>query len=168
MSEPENQGTLEPKCSYRNLGLWQQAQHFAQAIVELVDQLPTGRSTDAIARQLVRAATSIAANIAEGHGRFGLPSYRNHLSIAKGSACEADSWLDLLRRLGLLSPHREAELHSRCSSLIAALTRRMRELENVSPKAIKDDAAVYLRTEESEDSLAPDGSQVQRFQGSEP
>ena len=166
MSKPGNQRTLEPGYSYRNLALWQQAQDFAQAIIELVEQLPTGRSTDTMARQLAGAATSIAANIAEGHGRFSLPSYRNHLSIAKGSACEADSWLDLLRRLGLLAPDREAELHQRCSALIAALTRRIRDLERVSAKTVREEPAIYGTADELGEPLSPDGSQVQGFQGS--
>ena len=166
MSEPLNRRTSEPRYSYRNLALWQQAQDFAQDVVELVGQLPSNRSVDQIARQLTRAATSISANIAEGHGRFGIASYRNHLSIAKGSACEADSWLDLLRRLGLIAPAREAELHDRCSRLIAGLVGRMRDLEQLASKSTRDERAGY-----SLDGLdgSPDvsGSEVPRFRGSE-
>jgi len=164
MDDPSNQGTLEPKYSYRNLDLWKQAQDFAQTIVELVDGLPVRRSTDSIARQIVRSATSVAANIAEGHGRFGLPSYRNHLSIAKGSACETDSWIDLLRRLGLISQESEADLHRRCSLLIASLTRRILELERMAPKRIREEPPPYETVDEAEQLLDVDGSKVQRFE----
>lgn len=163
MSEPKNQGTLEPGYSYRNLRLWQDAQDFAKEVVELVSALPSARSADTIARQVVRSATSIPANIAEGHGRFGIPSYRNHLSIAKGSACETDSWLDLLRRLELLNPEREAELHTRCSRLIGALTRRIRDLENVPQKSARERQPAYDLAQDGDD---VDGSQVQGFEGS--
>ena len=162
MNEPWNRGTFEPKYSYRNLALWQEAQEFARDVVLLVEQLPARRSTDSIARQIVRSATSIAANIAEGHGRFGIPSYRNHLSIAKGSACETDSWLDLLRRLGLLSPDREAELHQRCSKLIGALTRRILDLEAKQPSRVRDEQAEYVTSPSSFD-----GSMVPGFGGEE-
>jgi len=159
MTEPENQRTREPAYSFRNLDLWQQAQAFARDVIAIVDDLPTRRSVDSIARQLTRSATSIGANIAEGHGRFGLPSYRNHLSIAKGSACETDSWLDLLRRLGLLSSEREAELHGRCSSLIAAITRRILNLEQTG-KTVREEHVGYVADEEAAEN---DGSLVPRF-----
>lgn len=161
MTEPQNLRTSEPRYTYRNLVLWQQAQEFAQAIVELVDRLPASRSVDTIARQLVRSATSVAANIAEGHGRFGVASYRNHLSIAKGSACEADSWLDLLRRLNLIAPQYEAKLHERCAALIASLTGRIRDLERMPTKKIREQPADYGSISGVEDDLA--GSEVQGF-----
>jgi len=160
MTEPLNRRTSEPAYTYRNLAIWRQAQDLAQTILTLVDQLPaSARSTEVLARQIIRAASSVPANIAEGHGRFGPASYRNHLSIAKGSACEVDSWLDLFRRLSVITAEREAELHSRYSALIGALTGRMRDLE----KLIKEDRAVYTVADEP-----MDGSEVQRFRGSAP
>jgi four helix bundle protein len=167
--EPENQRTREPRYNYRNLDLWQQAQQLAQDIVQLVDQLPAGRSVDQLARQLTRSATSIAANIAEGHGRFGVPSYRNHLSIAKGSACETDSWLDLLRRLNLINTEQEGVLHGRCLTLIAALTRRMQDLERKLPKAVREEITTYGADDSSSREADWDaGSLVQGFTGSPP
>ena len=117
------------RYSFRRLGLWQKAQSFAVEVAKLVDSLPHRRSTDVAGRQLVRAATSVAANIAEGHGRFTLPAYRNHLSIAKGSTCEAQSWLDLLLRLGHLDGATAERLDGVCGDLVAALTHHIRLLE---------------------------------------
>lgn len=165
--KPQNHGTSEPAYSYRKLVLWQEAQEFAQAIIELIERLPASRATDTISRQIIRAATSIPANIAEGHGRFSPAAYRNHLSIAKGSACELDSWLDLLRRLSALNPDKEAMLHRRCSALIGALTGRMRDLEKISAKTAREKPAPYLMTDQDEDGLDPNGSKVQGFQGSD-
>jgi four helix bundle protein len=130
--------------TYRNLGLWQKAQEFAVEVVRLVDGLPARRSGDVIGRQLAGAATSIAANIAEGHGRFTIPAHRNHLLIARGSAAEADSWLDLLLRLGYVDEPRATALHARCDELIAALTRRIRQMNSGAARArARDDAAPY-------------------------
>lgn len=168
MTDPLNQTTGEPKYSYRNLDLWRQAQDFAQTVVVLVDGLPARRSTDAISRQIIRSATSVAANIAEGHGRFGLPSYRNHLSIAKGSACETDSWLDLLRRLDLVTSETEAELHGRCTTLIASITRRILDLERMAPKKVREERASYGSLESVDEPSESAGSMVQGFEGSEP
>lgn len=49
-----------------------------------------------VAEQLDRAATSVALNIAEGNGKY-LPNDRSrHFDIARGSALECDSCLDVL------------------------------------------------------------------------
>jgi len=110
----------------------------------LVETLPTNRSSEVLRIQLLRSATSIAANIAEGHGRFSPAAYRNHLSIAKGSACEADSWLDLLRRLGQIDAQTEVTLHQQCGVLIAALTNRMKALEQKAGQGIREEEERYL------------------------
>jgi four helix bundle protein len=150
-------GASKTKYSYRNLRLWQRAQELAVDIVELVDALPTRRSVDSIARQIVRSVTSIGANIAEGHGRFTTPAYRNHLSIAKGSACETDSWLDLLRRLNLISAEQEGPLHRKCDALIGAITGRINDLERTGQSAVREHDIEYSVN------LEPGGSEVLRF-----
>ena len=124
----------EPAYNYRNLKLWQEAQDVAEALIRLVMSLPDAPAVRPIAGQLTRAAGSISANVAEGHGRFSYAAYKNHLSIAKGSACEADSWLDLLRRLDFVAPDRESVLHQRLFSLIGLLTHRIKQLESQMPK----------------------------------
>jgi four helix bundle protein len=52
--------------------------------------------------QCRRAATSIAANIAEGHGRESRAYFAQFLRIAQGSAAELDTDFELSRRLGYL------------------------------------------------------------------
>ena len=131
--------------NYRKLDVWQQAQEIAAQIVRLAADLPRDPSVAVISRQLVASAGSVAANIAEGHGRFTFAAYRNHLSIAKGSACEADSWLDLLRRTGHISAEREAALHDQLLSVIAVLTTKIRSLdasarESAQTRVREDDA----------------------------
>ena len=150
------------KYSFRELGLWQKAQSFAVDIVRLVEGLPRRRSTDVIGRQLIRAASSIAANVAEGHGRYTLAAYRNHLQIAKGSASESLSWLDLLLRLGQIEAGDGKMLEDRCEELIAALTRRIRMLERAEQnRRLRDDVAHYNVDDRDQET----GSKVQGFQG---
>ena len=163
MAEPQNLRTTEPAYSYRKLILWQQAQELAHEVIALLERLPANRTSDILFRQIIRAATSIPANIAEGHGRFSPAAYRNHLSIAKGSACELDSWVDLLRRRSIVTADQEAELHARCFRLIAALTGRMRDLEKLASKTVREEAAPYVTSEQLETGGAFDGSEVPRF-----
>jgi len=48
---------------------------------------------DTVGKQLVRAADSIAANIAEGYGRFHFKENRYFNFIARGSLFETKTWL---------------------------------------------------------------------------
>jgi four helix bundle protein len=61
------------------------------------------------------SSSSIGANIAEGHGRFSLAAFRDHLQIARGSAAETDNWLAVLadQAHGICC---RGQLHHDCSS----------------------------------------------------
>ena len=52
--------------------------------------------------QLVRAADSVAANIAEASGRWHLPDRRRILYLARGSLNETEYWLIAAEERGLL------------------------------------------------------------------
>jgi four helix bundle protein len=119
--------------TYRNLMMWDRAQQLALEVIKIVQRLPDTWGNAVIARQIVASATSIGANIAEGHARYTPGAHRNHLSIAKGSTAETDSWLDLLRRSGHLSVAEEARLHTECREIMAMLTSKIRKLENIAP-----------------------------------
>lgn len=51
--------------------------------------------------QLRRCAVSIPSNIAEGQGRLSAREFKQFLGIARGSVCELQTQLELVRRLGL-------------------------------------------------------------------
>ena len=54
-----------------------------------------------ITAQLRRAAISIPSNIAEGQGRLNTREFRQFLSIARGSNCELQTQLEIVRTLCL-------------------------------------------------------------------
>ena len=54
-----------------------------------------------LADQIVRAASSVPANLAEGHGRFG-KDRAYHWRVAYGSAKEVDTHLRLLADVGAI------------------------------------------------------------------
>ena len=59
---------------------------------------------DTIGKQLVRAADSISANLAEGHGRYHFKDRLNFCYYARGSLEETKSWISKAMRRGLISP----------------------------------------------------------------
>jgi four helix bundle protein len=122
--------------SYRNLVLWQRSQQLAVTIIAIVRKLPSDWGNAVIARQIISSATSVSANIAEGHARYTWGAHRNHLSIARGSTAETDSWIDLLHRLGVLSADEEAALHQECLWIMNSLKSKILDLEKASSKSV--------------------------------
>ena len=95
---------------FEKLIVYQKAITFADAICTLTNELPRGYFF--LADQLNRAALSIAANIAEGNGRFTKADRRNFFGIARGSFQECVPLLELALRQKLLEPDRYAQLKS--------------------------------------------------------
>ncbi len=58
---------------------------------------------DTIGKQLVRAADSISANLAEGHGRFHFKDRLKFCYYARGSLEETKSWISKAIRRKLIS-----------------------------------------------------------------
>ncbi|WP_428527667.1 four helix bundle protein [Pseudorhodoplanes sp.] len=67
--------------------------------------------------QIRRSAVSIAANIAEGHGRENSGSFIQFLRIAQGSVKELETHLLLSERVGLAKSDDVAPLRQRCDEL---------------------------------------------------
>jgi len=111
--------------SFRSLIVWQKAQELALEVTRLVAALPKDAVPSALGRQVIASVASIGANIAEGYGRYAPGAYRNHLSIARGSACETDGWLDLLRKAVYADEATEARLHDLCMEVVKLLATRM-------------------------------------------
>ncbi|HEY0733467.1 MAG TPA: four helix bundle protein [Herpetosiphonaceae bacterium] len=144
--------------TYRNLIVWQRAQQLALQIMGLVQQVPQSWANAVIVRQIISAATSIGANIAEGHGRYMPGAHRNHLSIARGSTAETDSWLDLLHRAGWITFEEEAVLHAECLEIMAILTSKMLDLDRMKHDTdphIREDLSEYKVHEAHDQPLFP-------------
>ena len=91
---------------YRQLKVWKKAHENFLQILALDGKLLQRQAAWMVFKQLIRAASSVGANIAEGHGRQ-LPQsrhkdYLNFLEIALGSANETDYWLIVMRDAGLV------------------------------------------------------------------
>jgi four helix bundle protein len=88
--------------SYRDLKVWSKAMDLVVSSYALAHLLPKNE-TYGLMTQIQRAAVSIPANIAEGHGREHLGDYLHHLSVAYGSLMEVETHLLIAQRLAYLS-----------------------------------------------------------------
>jgi four helix bundle protein len=113
--------------TFEKLLVYQKAIAFADAICTLTRDLPRGYFF--LADQLNRAALSIAANIAEGNGRFTKPDRRNFFGIARGSVQECVPLLELAARQGLLNPDQHAILKSDLEEIAKMLSGLINGLE---------------------------------------
>lgn len=92
--------------AFEKLQVYQKAIAFADDVCTLTKGFPRGYFF--LADQLNRAALSIAANLAEGNGRFTKPDRKNFFGIARGSVQECVPLLELASRQKLLeSPQHE-------------------------------------------------------------
>jgi len=88
--------------SHRDLLVWQKSMDLVVAIYRITQKLPSHEQFGLIS-QLRRAAVSIPSNIAEGYGRQSSGSYRQFLSVSRGSLLEVETQIEICVRLGYLA-----------------------------------------------------------------
>jgi four helix bundle protein len=84
--------------------------------------------------QVRRAAGSVPANIAEGHGRENTGSFIQHLRISQGSLKELETHLLLAGRVGILPALDLTPILAQCESLGKMLRALIRSLQDKSAK----------------------------------
>src|SRR5689334_20080181 len=77
----------------------------AKSVYALADQMPK-REEYRLTAQMIRAAISVPANIAEGRARATRKDYAHFISIARGSTAELETLLILAQETSLLSAER--------------------------------------------------------------
>ena len=113
--------------SHRDLVVWQKAMDLAVNVYNLCSSLPSDERFR-LTSQITRAASSVPANIAEGHARASRRDYAHFLAIAKGSLMETETFLTLAVRLQYLSNGQAAEaqrLITEISKMITAIRRKL-------------------------------------------
>jgi four helix bundle protein len=94
---------------------------FALRILKMADALPTSRSGNAIANQIVRSSTSVAANYRALCRSKSRADFINKTSIVEEEADETGFWLELIVDAGLLSSNRVKPLLAEAGELTAIL-----------------------------------------------
>ena len=113
--------------NYRDLKVWQKAMDLVIVGYDLARQFPQSELYGLVS-QIQRAAVSIPANIAEGHGREHLGDYLHHLSMANGSLMELETHFLLAGRLGYLKEQQVnsvLDLTAEVGRMLAGLTKSL-------------------------------------------
>lgn len=91
-------------------------------------------SKDTIGKQLVRAADSIGANIAEGAGRGRFPDNKRFVRMARGSLNETKHWLRRAYKRTLLTKSQTVSLKPLMDELSPTLNAYLRSIGSTSAK----------------------------------
>ncbi len=107
---------------------------FALRIVKLYKYIVSKKKEYVLSKQVLKAGTSIGANVEEGNQAQSKSDFIHKLSIAQKEAFETDYWLRLLRDSDYLTPKQADSLLIDCQELQKLLTSSIktakRNLEN--------------------------------------
>jgi four helix bundle protein len=95
---------------------------FALAVIKFSFSLPRTRELDVLARQLVRAATSIGANYREANRGVSRADFANKIGTVQKEAAETHYWLELLIESNLCPNQAAASLQEESSELLVIFT----------------------------------------------
>jgi len=115
--------------NYRDLKVWQKAMDLVVESYRLTNLLPKSE-TFGLSGQARRAAVSIPANVAEGHGREHLGDYLRLLSIARGSLMELETHFWIMTRLYISTDEVTGafEMVRELDRMLSGLIRKLRKL----------------------------------------
>jgi four helix bundle protein len=121
------------KTNFENLQIYQLAEKLADQIWRIV-LCWESLGKDTLGKQLVRAADSVGANIAEGSGRGSEAELRRFLRISRGSLYETKHWLRCAYRRRLLSERQVADLVPVIQELVPRLNAYLGSVGRIKTK----------------------------------
>jgi four helix bundle protein len=134
MGDLERRDRADAVKSYRDLRVWQEAMSLAVDCYKLTRAFPKDELFGMTA-QIRRASASIAANIAEGHGRESTGAFIQFLRIAQGSLKELETHLLLAERVSIISIESLDALMTRCGTLGRRVRHLIRALQKKAETA---------------------------------
>lgn len=102
--------------------LKQRTKQFALRCIKVTEALPKSRTADVLGKQLLRSATSVAANYRSACRGRSKPDFISKLGIAIEEADETLYWLEMVVEAGLMSEAKLKDLMHETDEIIAILT----------------------------------------------
>lgn len=131
------------KTNFENLQVYKLSEKLADQVWKIVTRWDV-LARDTVGKQLIRAADSVGANIAEGSGRGTEPDLRRFLRIARGSLYETQHWLRRSYKRRLLTEKQVNALLPIISELNPKLNAYIRsigtfKLRRSSPRILREE-----------------------------
>lgn len=133
---------------YRQLDAWRYSDDLAVEVYHAARKLPSHARV--LMDQIIRAAVSAPANIAEGYGRASSKEFRHFLTIAHASLYEVSYFLHFLRRIEMVDGDTYERLATSCeraSRVTYGLMRAVRsdvEAGRPTPRYLKEEPGAYV------------------------
>ena len=99
---------------------------FALRVIEMTGFLPRKLAADVVGRQLVRSATSVAANYRSACRAKSRADFISKMGTVEEEADESMLWLELIGESGLMPPVRLVELLDEANALTAIAVKSIR------------------------------------------
>lgn len=99
--------------------LKRRTQQFALRVVRAVEALPNGRASNVIGNQLLRSATSVAANYRAACRAKSTADFVSKLGTVEEEADESMFWMELLQESGFANGKDIEELMDEADQLVA-------------------------------------------------
>ena len=91
------------------------------SVIRLVSTLPRSLESDIFSRQIIRSATSVAANYRAACKARSRADFINKLGIVEEEADETALWVEYLNELNLIPRDKGEALHREISELVAII-----------------------------------------------
>ncbi|MFB2898531.1 four helix bundle protein [Aerosakkonemataceae cyanobacterium BLCC-F50] len=114
---------------FEKLKVYQLSESLADAIWQIVEGWHR-IAQDTVGKQIIRAADSIGANIAEGRGRYNFSDNRRFVRMARGSLNETRHWLRRAYRRNLLTTEQVNQLKPIIDELSPKINAYLKYLDN--------------------------------------
>src|SRR5436190_23575828 len=121
MRNAESRGGIVPQFNLKD-----RTKTFALDVVGLVEDLPRGRSADAIGNQLLRSGTSVGANYRAACRARSRREFLAKLGIVEEEADESQFWMDLIIAHGWADTERVLKLREEARQLVAIIVTSIR------------------------------------------
>ena len=97
----------------------ERSRQFAIRVISLVDALSQQRSADVLGKQLLRSATSVAANYRAACRARSTAEFIAKMGIVEEEADESQGWIEMIADAGLVKKERVEELIKEAGELTA-------------------------------------------------
>lgn len=118
--------------SFRDSIAWQRAMDLSHEIYQVTRMFPK-EEIFGLTNQLRRASVSIASNIAEGQGRLTQGEFLHFLGMARGSALEVETQLEIAKREGFANVAAIERAQSIASEVVRILNAVITSLRKPKP-----------------------------------